>query len=81
MLKSLKQLPNCAKWEEISIVLIGFYDVLCDVHAYTVAFSYCRFFFLLSLNMNQVPEKPISWSVTVHSKNSSKSKTESVQLQ
>ena len=38
-----------------------FHCVLCEVRAY-----YCRI--LLSFNMNQVPEKAISWSVTAYNK-------------
>ena len=40
--KSPKQLPNCLKRAEISVVLIVFNGVLCDVSAYTVTISFCR---------------------------------------
>ena len=49
--KGPKQLPNCLKIAETSVVLNVFTDVICDVSDYTVT----RFFPLL--NMNQVPEK------------------------
>jgi hypothetical protein len=42
-------------------VFISFGGVLCDVHAYCYGF-------LLSSNMNQVPETIIFWSETVYSK-------------
>ena len=32
--KSTKQLPYCLKGAEISVVLIVFHDVLCEVRAY-----------------------------------------------
>ena len=49
--KSQKQLPNCLKRAETTIVLIVFNGVLCDLHTYTVTI------FLLKINMNQVPER------------------------
>jgi hypothetical protein len=43
-----KQLPNCLKITETSVVLIVFNGVICDVSAYDRLF--------LSLYMDQVPE-------------------------
>ena len=40
--KSPKQLPNCLKRAEISVVLIVFNGHPCDVSAYTVTVSCCR---------------------------------------
>ena len=40
--KSPKQLPNCLKRAETSIVIIVFNGVLCDVSTYTVTASYHR---------------------------------------
>ena len=40
--KSPKQLPNCLKRAEISVVLIVFNGHPCDVSAYTVTVSFCR---------------------------------------
>ena len=39
--KSPKQLPNCLKRAETSIVLIVFIDIICDVSAYTITISFC----------------------------------------
>jgi len=49
--KSPKQLSNCLKIAETSIVLVAFNCVICDVSTYI----YCYRFFLL-LYKNQVPE-------------------------
>jgi hypothetical protein len=49
--KCQKQLSNCLKRAETTIVLIVFNGVLCDLHAYTVTI------FLPNINMNQVPER------------------------
>ena len=38
--KSLKQLPNCLKIAETSVVLIVFNAVICDVSAYTAIISF-----------------------------------------
>jgi len=35
-----KQLPNCPKIAETSVVLIVFNGVICDVSAYTVTVSF-----------------------------------------
>ena len=40
--KSPKQLPNCLKIAETSVVLIVFNGVNCDVSTYTVTVSFCR---------------------------------------
>ena len=41
MVKISKQLPNCPqKKAATSVVLIVFYGVLCEFHAYTVTVSY-----------------------------------------
>ena len=40
MSKCSKQLPSCMKIAETSVVLIVFNEVLCEVRAYTVTFSY-----------------------------------------
>jgi hypothetical protein len=42
MSKSPIQLPNYLKTEEISVVLIVFDGVICEVRAYTVIISYRR---------------------------------------
>ena len=52
MSKSPKQLPNCLKGAETSVVPIVFNDTLYHLCMYTVTGS-----FLLLLYMNQVPEK------------------------
>ena len=39
--KSSKQLPNCLKITETSVVLIIFICVICDVRTYTVTVSFC----------------------------------------
>ena len=39
--KGPKQLPNCLKIAETSVVLSVFKGVICDVSAYTVAISFC----------------------------------------
>ena len=49
--KGPKQLPNCLKIAETSVVLSVFKGVICE-HQHL----YCYRFFLL-LNRNQVPEK------------------------
>ena len=40
MSKKPKQLPNCLKGAEASVVIIVFDGVLCEVHTYTVTVSY-----------------------------------------
>jgi len=40
MSKSPKQLPNCLKWAETSVILINFNVDLCEVKAYTDNVSY-----------------------------------------
>ena len=40
--KSPKQLPNCLKIHETSVVLMDFIGVICEVSAYTVTISFCR---------------------------------------
>ena len=40
MLKSSKQLPDCLKIAETSVVLIVLYGVLCEFRVYTVTVSY-----------------------------------------
>ena len=42
MSESQKQLPNCLKITDTSIVIIVFNDVICDVSTYTVTVSFCR---------------------------------------
>jgi hypothetical protein len=42
MSKSPKQLPDCLKIAETSVVLIVLNDVLCEVCVYTVTVSYHR---------------------------------------
>jgi hypothetical protein len=37
-----KQLPNCMKIAESSIVLIVFNGAICDVSTYTVTVSFCH---------------------------------------
>ena len=37
-----KQLPNCQKIVETSVVTIIFNGVLCDASAYTATVCYCR---------------------------------------
>jgi hypothetical protein len=59
MSKSPKQLPNCLRGVETSIILIVCDGVLCEICPYNC------YHFLLLLNMNQIPEKAISWSVTL----------------
>ena len=54
MSKTPKQLSNCLKRAEKSVVLIVFDCILCEVRAYK--HKYC---FWPSLNMNQVPENYI----------------------
>ena len=39
--KVQKQLPNCLKIADTSIVLNVFKGVICDVSAYTVTVSFC----------------------------------------
>jgi len=39
--KSPKQLPNCLKKAETSVVLNVFKCVICDVSTYTVTVSFC----------------------------------------
>ena len=39
--KGPKQLPNCLKNVETSVVLIVFNDVNCEVSPYTVTVSFC----------------------------------------
>ena len=39
--KGSKQLPNCLKIAETSVVLNVFKDVICNVSAYTVTISFC----------------------------------------
>ena len=42
MSKSQKQLSNCLKIAETSVVLIGFNGILCEARAYTITVSFCR---------------------------------------
>ena len=39
--KRPKQLPNCLKIAETSVVLIVFNGAICDVSTYTVTISFC----------------------------------------
>ena len=52
MLNSPKQLPNCVKRAETSVVVIVFYGVLYEVRAYNAMFR-----FLPLINMYQAPER------------------------
>ena len=62
MSKAPKQLSNCLKRAETSVVLIVFDCVLYEVCAYKHKYCYC---FLPSLNMNQVPENLIILSTVL----------------
>jgi hypothetical protein len=62
MSKSLKCMSNCLKIAETSVILMDFNGVLYHVHSYT-------YYFLPPLYMNEVPEKNISWSVTINNQN------------
>jgi len=55
MLQKTKQLPNCLKGAETSVILVVFW--WCPLWSSRL---YCYRFFPL-LNMNQVPEKLSQW--------------------
>ena len=59
MSKAPKQLSNCLKRAETSVVLIVFDWVLLEVRGYKLYKHKCCYCFLPSLNMNQVPENYI----------------------
>jgi hypothetical protein len=65
MLKNPKQLPNCPKSPELSVVLIVFDDVLCEVCTYTIKP------FLTVAQHESGTRRAISWSVTVYNNRTS----------
>ena len=60
--KGQKQLPNCLKITETSVVLNVFKGVICDVSTYTVTISFC-----FSTGIRY--QISYNWSVTVYNKN------------
>jgi hypothetical protein len=70
MSKAPKQLSNCLKRADTSVVLIVFYYVLCEVHAYKIInINAVTVFFRRSTGY----QKTISWSVTKYNKKSIRS--------